>query len=34
MYLDECLYVKDNTWHVNRLLSGCIKFPKGGIVFK
>ena len=34
IYLDECLYVKDNTWHVNRLQSGCIKFLKGGIVFK
>ena len=34
IYLDECLYVKDNTWHVNSLLPGCIKFPKGGIVFK
>ena len=34
IYLDECLYVKDNTWHVNPLLSGCIKFPKRGIVLK
>ena len=32
IYLDECLYVKNNTWYVNPLLSGCIKFPKGGIV--
>ena len=34
IYLDECLYVKDNTWHINPVLSGCIKFPKGGIAFK
>ena len=34
IYLDECLYVKDNTWHVNPLLPEHIKFPKGGIVFK
>ena len=31
IYLDECLYVKDNTWHVDPLR---IKFPNGGIVFK
>ena len=31
IYLDECLYVKDNTWHVNPLLPGCIKFSRGGI---
>ena len=34
IYLDECLYVKDNTWHVNSLLPGCIKFPKELFVFK
>ena len=34
IYLDECLYVKDNTWHVNPMLPERIKFPKGGIVFK
>ena len=34
IHLDECLYVKDNTWHVNPLLSERIKFPNGGIVFK
>ena len=34
IYLDECLYVKDNTWHVSPLLSVPIKFPNGGIVFK
>ena len=34
IYLDECLYVKDNTWHVNPLLPERIKFPNGGIVFK
>ena len=34
IYLNECLYVKVNTWHVNTLLSGCINFPKGEIVFK
>ena len=34
IYVDEYLYVKNNTWHVNPLLSGCIKFPKEGIVFK
>ena len=33
IYLDECLYVKDSKWHVNPL-SGRIKFPNGGIVFK
>ena len=33
IYLDECLFVKDNKWHVNPL-SGSIKFPNGGIVFK
>ena len=34
IYLNECLYVKDNTWHVNPLLPEHIKFPNGGIVFK
>ena len=34
IYLDECLYVKDSTWHVNPLLSRCIKFHKKVIVFK
>ena len=34
IYLDECLYVKDNTWHISPLLSVPIKFPNGGIVFK
>ena len=33
IYLDECLYVKDNKWHVNPL-TGRIKFSNGGIVFK
>ena len=31
IYLDECLYVKDNTWDAKSLLSGCIKFPTEGI---
>ena len=34
IYLDECLYVKDNTWHINPLLSCPIIFPDKGIVFK
>ena len=34
IYLDECLYVKDNAWIVNPLLSCPIKFPDGGIVFR
>ena len=34
IYLDECLYVKDNTWLVNSLLPERIKFPNEGIVFK
>ena len=34
IYLGECLYVKDNTWHVNPLLSYPIIFPNEGIVFK
>ena len=33
IYLDECLYVKDNTWDAKSFLSGCIKFPTGGLVF-
>ena len=33
IYLDECLYVKDNKWHVNSL-SERVKFLNGGIVFK
>ena len=33
IYLDECLYVKDNKWHVNPL-TGRIKFSNGGIGFK
>ena len=34
IYLDEYLYVKDNTWLVNPLLPERIKFPNGRIVFK
>ena len=34
IHLDEYLYVKGNTWHVNPLLPERIKFPNGGIVFK
>ena len=30
IYLDECLYVKDNAWIVNPLLSCPKKFPDGG----
>ena len=34
IYLDECLYVKDNTWYVKPMFSRDInKFPKGGLVF-
>ena len=33
IYLDECLYVKDNTWDAKSLISGCIKLPMGGFVF-
>ena len=33
IYLDEYLYVKDNTWYAKSLFSECIKFPTGGIVF-
>ena len=33
IYLDECLYVKDNTWDAKSLLSGCINFPMVGLVF-
>ena len=32
IYLNECLYLKDNTWHVNPLLSRNI-FPKEGLIF-
>ena len=32
IYLDECLYVKDNTYPKS-LFSECIKFLTGGIVF-
>ena len=33
IYLDECLYVKDNTWYVKNMLSCPIKFTDEGIVF-
>ena len=33
IYLDECLYVKDNTWYAKSLFSECIKFPTERIVF-
>ena len=33
IYLDECLYVKDNKWHVNPL-SRHINFSNEGVVFK
>ena len=33
IYLDECLYVKNHTWDAKSLLSGCIKFLTGGLVF-
>ena len=33
IYLDECLYVKGNTWYAKSLFSEYIKFPTGGIVF-
>ena len=34
IYLDECLYVKDNTWYVKPMFSGVINvFPKGGLIF-
>ena len=33
IYLDEYLSVKDNTWYAKSLLSGCIKFRTGGLVF-
>ena len=34
IYLDECLYVKDNTWHVKPMFSEGINiFPKGGLIF-
>ena len=31
IYLDECLYVKDNTWDAKSLISGCIKCPTEGL---
>ena len=34
IYLDECLYVKDNTRYVKPMFSGNINiFPKGGLIF-
>ena len=33
IYLDECLYVKDNTWYAKSLFSERIKFPTERIVF-
>ena len=34
IYLDECLYVKDNTWYVKPLFSGDINiFPTKKILF-
>ena len=33
IYLDECLYVKNNTWYAKSLISECIKFPTERIVF-
>ena len=33
IYLDECLYVKDNTWYTKSLFSERIKFPTERIVF-
>ena len=27
IYLDECLYVKDNTWHIKSLFSKKLDFP-------
>ena len=33
IYLDECLYIKDNTWCAKSLFSECIKFPTERIVF-
>ena len=34
IYLDECLYVKDNTWYVKPMFSGDINiFSKGGLIF-
>ena len=33
IYLDECLYVKDNTWYAKSLFSEHIKFPTEIIVF-
>ena len=28
IYLDECLYVKDNTWNIKSFFSGGLVFPK------
>ena len=33
IYLDECLYVNDITWHAKSLFSERIKFPTERIVF-
>ena len=34
VYLDECLYVKDNTWYVKPMFSGNINiFSKEGLIF-
>ena len=33
IYLDECLYVKYNTWYGKNMLSCPIKFTDKGIVF-
>ena len=33
IYLDECLYVKDNTWYIKNKLSYPIKFTNEEIVF-
>ena len=34
IYLDGCLYVKDNTWYVKPMFSRDINiFPKGGLIF-
>ena len=33
IYLDECLYVKDNTWYAKSLFSERIKLPTERIVF-
>ena len=33
IFLDECLYVKGNTWYAKSLFSEHIKFPTERIVF-